>query len=215
MGFRSSSGPNAPGWNDQSRACASGFRRAFAKFSSAILARCAWSSPQRSAYASATWLNRCGQGNFAASASRPTQAAEPRCSAAAAPPTLRISSTPVTNATSYRPASSSAMAASSATLPDAHAASCRAVGSSPNAGCALFTKPPSCAWPANSSPARFPTCATSTSSAGTPVAASTPSTDASTSSNSPSDFSAKSVWNPPRMCTVTGRPLVATPAARV
>ena len=64
----------------------------------------------------------------------PIQAAQPRCFGASAPGTLRSCSTASTSTQSYRPASISAVAASTATLPDAQAASCRARRLAPQPG---------------------------------------------------------------------------------
>lgn len=56
-------------------------------------------------------------------------------------------------------------------LPDAHAASWRAVGKPWKAGSTVASMAPRGAWPQNSSPARLPTWATSISDGSTPASA--------------------------------------------
>ena len=75
--------------------------------------------------------------NLASAPSWPIQAAAPRCSAAVSPGTVFSSSMPTTNAVSYAPDRRSAIAASAATLPDAHAASWRDDGVSHSPSCTV------------------------------------------------------------------------------
>ncbi len=75
-----------------------------------------------------------------------------------------------------------ASAASTATPPEAQAASCRVAGLPRRPGSTVAGIAPSCPCPVNSWPKAFPTCTASTSGAGTPAASSVPATASATMS---------------------------------
>ncbi len=124
------------------------------------------------------------------------------CRAASSPGTLRITSAPTTSATSYRPASMSAMAPSTAALPEAHAASWRLVGSPLQAGSSMGIIALRCAWPVKCPESKFATWAVCTSPGFTRAfrrQASTTSANKEGKGSLPSfvRVRAKSVWAPP------------------
>ena len=123
-----------------------------------------------------------GHMNFASWPSWPIQAAAPRCCGALSPGTLRSCSTPMTSTQSYRPASMSAIALSTATLPEAQAASCRAAGVPHRASLTVAGMAPSWPWPVNSSPNAFATWMASTSRAAILALSSVPVTVSATMS---------------------------------
>ena len=136
--------------------------------------------------------------NVAAWPSCPTQAAAPRWAAPRSAGTVFSISAPSTSATSYRPASISAIAPSTAIEPEAQAASCRTAGTPHSAGSTVAGMPPSCPWPVNNCPKALPTWMTSTSVGAIWAAARVCSTDSANSSanDAPSRavLRAKSVW---------------------
>jgi hypothetical protein len=111
---------------------------------------------------------------------------------------LRSSSTPTTRAQSYRPASISAIAASTAIDEDAQAASWRAAGTPYSSGTTADTIAPRCACPRWSSPKALPTWIVSMRCGSSPQRSIAPTVASRTMSEmslrSRDQLRAKSVW---------------------
>ena len=133
----------------------------------------------------------------------PCQAAAFWLTEASLPGRFLNSSTPSTSTQSYRPASISAMAVSTASDEDAQAPSCRMAGTPHSGGTTWATMAPRCACWRCSSPNALPTWMLWMSEASTALAASVPSAVSRVMSEmscpARDQTLAKSVWWPPRM----------------